>query len=225
MGRLPPLAAGAVFWLALLGCESPERKGAFATRQRSQAVQTTESAGMAGKVSAIAPAVGSTPQKPRRALCGGRLQEGKSLPKKPLSRASAEGAADGSTELLLAKTGFTWINFWAAWCAPCKEEIPRLNDWARRLSAGGSKLTVVFVSLDDDERQLRAFLESSPDLRSTYWLKEGSERDEWMSAAGLSPDPELPIHLLSDAQGKTRCKVQGAVEDSDYPELVGLLGR
>jgi hypothetical protein len=81
------------------------------------------------------------------------------------------------------------------------------------------------VSLDDDERQLEKFLSEQPagGLRATYWLKEGREREDWLSGAGVDPDPELPVHLLLDDKGKIRCRVQGAVEDADFASLVRLL--
>jgi thiol-disulfide isomerase/thioredoxin len=225
MGRLPLVSLGLLL-CAALGCENQERKATFTTRERSQAVEASSTA-TAAQPSAAAEApvkAAKTPEKPRRSLCGGRLEEGRSLPKKRVSKVSASNGKELPAQLAAAKAGFTWINFWAAWCAPCKEEIPRLLGWERQLASGKKvKFDVAFVSIDDDERQLRAFLDGSSDLRSTYWLREGTERDEWMSAAGLEQDPELPIHLLVDSEGKIRCRVQGAVEDSDFSDLVRLL--
>jgi hypothetical protein len=90
----------------------------------------------------------------------------------------------------------------------------------------GSKLRVAFVSLDDDQRQLEAFLNGQPanGLRSTLWLREGKEREDWLSGANQNQDPELPLHLLIDPRGKVRCSVQGAVEDSDFESLRALVG-
>ena len=129
-------------------------------------------------------------------------------------------------ELQVGKGKWTWINFWAAWCVPCKEEIPRLKSWEQKLNQGGTPFRLVFVSLDDDPRQLQHVLKGAPadGLRSTYWLREGEEREDWLKAAGVDPDPELPAHLLVDPQGKIRCVVAGAVEDRDYAELTRLLG-
>ena len=44
--------------------------------------------------------------------------------------------------------------------------------------------SLVFVSLDDDERQLDAFLAQQPQggLRSTLWLPDGHARAEWMKS-------------------------------------------
>jgi hypothetical protein len=78
-----------------------------------------------------------------------------------------------------------------------------------------------FVSLDDDERQLEQFLGSAPEgtPRATYWLRDGRERDEWLTSMGLPKAPELPVQILVDPRGKIRCVVNGAIETGDYNEL------
>ena len=113
----------------------------------------------------------------------------------------------------------------SAWCAPCKEEIPRLNRFEQELVKSAPGFKLAYISLDDDERQLTAFLAGQPPsgLRRTFWLKEGKEREDWLKAAGLDADPELPFHLLFDAKGKLRCVVKGALEDSDLPALKALV--
>jgi thiol-disulfide isomerase/thioredoxin len=213
--------------LALLACDEVKERAPLAPAERSQVIQqkspTTEATGAPAPTPA---ATTSTPPKPRRALCGGRLDaEGKNAPKRPISRMAAAGEPELTGDPAFSG-GFTWVNFWAAWCVPCREEIPRLKDWQRKLSSGGKSFRLQFISVDDDERQLQKFLDEQPaaGLRSTYWLKEGKERDDWLSSAGVSSDPELPVHLLVDAKGKIRCRVQGAVEDADFPVLEGLLG-
>ena len=39
------------------------------------------------------------------------------------------------------------MNFWATWCAPCREEMPLLNQYADRY--GAAPLAVVGVAIDD----------------------------------------------------------------------------
>ncbi|HEV8550972.1 MAG TPA: TlpA disulfide reductase family protein [Polyangiaceae bacterium] len=213
--------------LAGLGCDEKPTHEAPITAERSQAVQGPATTAATTAVTPVtASAAPASPPKARRALCGGKLDaEGKALPvKKPVGRRNAPGAAELPAELALA--GFTWVNFWAAWCVPCKEEIPRLLSFQERLRAQGKAFKVTFVSLDDDERQLMSFLAAQPPagLRSTYWLHEGKEREDWLSAAGVDSDPDLPQHLLVDAKGKVRCRVKGAVEDADFDGLAALLG-
>jgi thiol-disulfide isomerase/thioredoxin len=220
-------------WLFVLtliaGCDEDPKKASLAPAQRSQAVQgpatTATAATSTATAAAAASHAGTASSKPRKALCGGALdREGKAVPKKPLGRRAAAGEPELPAEPAFGG-GFTWVNFWAAWCVPCKEEIPRLKDFERRLTAAGKSFKVTFVSLDDDERQLERFMGEQPPggLRRTYWLKEGQEREEWLIGAGVDPDPDLPAHLLVDSKGKVRCKVRGAIEDADYEGLLALL--
>lgn len=47
------------------------------------------------------------------------------------------------------------VNFWAAWCVPCAEEIPRFV--ALKQKYGGRGLQVIGFSVEDDPRELRDF--------------------------------------------------------------------
>jgi thiol-disulfide isomerase/thioredoxin len=221
-------AKGLLSLLALLAvaCESDKKHEGEVTAERSQAVQAPASQAVATPVTASA-APAPAPKKPHRALCDGKLDPaGPAVPqKKPIGRKAADGVADLPAEP--GFSGFTWVNFWAAWCVPCKEEIPRLLGWQSRLKGQGKNFKVTFVSLDDDERQLGAFLANQPPtgLKATYWLREGKERTDWLAGAGVDPDPDLPQHVLVDAKGKIRCRVRGAVDDSDFESLTSLLSK
>jgi thiol-disulfide isomerase/thioredoxin len=207
------LLAGAA--LAALGCESPgDKKPVSAPLERSQIVEA--------KAGDAAPS--AAPQAPR-VLCAGQLSApGRVVPKKSISQSVASGEAALPENLQLGG-GYTWVNFWAAWCAPCKEEIPRLLHFQQELVKASPSFKLNFVSLDDDERQLGGFLSAQPPsgLRRSYWLKEGKERDEWLKGAGIDAEPDLPFHLLFDAKGKLRCVVKGALEDADLATLRSLV--
>ena len=207
-----------------LGCDDSSKKQPFVTKERSQVVLGSTSSAP----SAPPPATGAVPaKKPRGALCAGELEKpARDMPKSSISRASAPGVAEQPDKVQTGAGKWTWINFWAAWCVPCKEEMPRLLAWEQKLTAAGKPFRLVFVTIDDDERQLKNFLAAQPasGVRSTYWLREGKEREEWLRGLGFDGEPELPAHVLVDPRGKTRCVVNGAVEDSDYPQVAGLIG-
>jgi thiol-disulfide isomerase/thioredoxin len=141
------------------------------------------------------------------------------------SHAEAAGAPVLGGTLPPRRGRWTWINFWAAWCKPCKEEIPRLVGWRDRLASAQSPISLVFVSLDDDARQLDAFLERQPadGLRSTRWLPDGRARNAWMTSLRMKSAPELPEHALVDPEGHVRCFIEGEVEDGDYAEIAALV--
>jgi len=227
MGRLSSLSfVLSVALPTLAACDTVSEKDApMATNERSQAI--TQKGPATTSVPATIPVKTTEPALPKkpRSLCAGKLGEaGHSFPKKHVSRAAAKGAAELPEALTVAAGKWTWVNFWAAWCAPCKEEIPRLLGFEQKLGTSGA-FRLSFVSLDDDERQLHDFLEGQPSsgLRASYWLKEGNEREDWLKAAGQNPDAPLPFHLLIDPKGKIRCAIQGAVEDGDYAEISGIV--
>jgi peroxiredoxin len=47
------------------------------------------------------------------------------------------------------------LNFWATWCPPCVDEVPSLEELARRID--GSDLRMLAVSVDDDWSAIRRF--------------------------------------------------------------------
>lgn len=210
------------------GCDDGEKPATTAPRARSQAVVVA--AGSADSPATASPATASpgtakaqapSEGKPPRSLCEPlQASARKPLPQE-VSRAAAQGAVPLEARLAVGGGRVTWVNFWAAWCVPCKEEIPRLLAWEKELAAAGIPFTVQFVSLDDDSRQLQAFLDAQPGegLRRTYWLREGSQREEWLAQVGLDVDPRLPLHLVVGGDGKSHCVVDGAVEDGDRAEV------
>lgn len=223
MNKTHSLLAGLLLGL---GCDNSDKPPVSAPQERSQVVaaKAGDSAPKAAPPEVV-PAVASGAPKAPRALCAGQMSgPGRTVAKKAVSQSVAAGEAQLPDALPLGG-GYTWVNFWAAWCKPCKEEIPRLLRFQQELAKVSPGFKVAFVSLDDDERQLGAFLaeQTSSGLRRTWWLKEGKEREEWLKAAALESDPDLPFHLLFDPKGKLRCVVKGAVEDADLASLKQLV--
>ena len=206
--------------LALLGCEEkPESPST--TTGRSNGVIATNGAGAAASANSAPSAPKAAKSEPRKgALCG---------PTKLRSLPSDRISGQGTSSLPFAggavpSGALTWVNLWAAWCEPCKKELPLLQKWKRDLAKKGVSLELVFVSIDDDQRQLAQFLEKHPaSLSSTYWLEEGAMRDAWLRKAEIPADPRLPVHLLVNPSGDVFCQIDGAIEESDFPEVEKLL--
>lgn len=227
MGGLPAVISKARATLALMtaglafGCEEKSNPPA-APKERSQAVQVASA--VATMPTAPPPTPASAPARERPVICAQQLgQTPKDAPKSPVSRAGKEGVLP--EKMPFGRGAWTWVNLWAAWCVPCKEEMPMLRSWQEKTAGERVPLKVLFVSIDDDARQLDTFLGTQPEngTRSTYWLRDGKERAAWLKEVGYANDPELPAHVLVDPEGKIRCRQQGAVEESDFGEVLRIL--
>jgi thiol-disulfide isomerase/thioredoxin len=220
VSRAALLAGAAVL---ALGCDEP--KGELPppppTSGRSNAVV----AGDAGaSPSAPATAMAAPTSSAPRQLCTTRDQ--RPAPRSAIRTAAAPGTAPPEAVIPFGAGKWIWLNLWAAWCGPCKEEMPRLIAWRDKLRQRGVLLDLAFVSIDDDERQLARFLETQPQggVRSTYWLPEGPTRATWLGALALKETPELPVQALVAPSGQVACIIQGAVEERDYATLASFFG-
>ncbi len=210
--------------VVMAGCDKGDPV-ATAPTSRSEAVLTT--AAPAPTPSAAPHAAPSAPAAPRK-LCETELtQPGHALPKTALAHAEASGAMSIGDKIKAGSGRWTWVNFFAAWCGPCKEEIPRLRAWEQRLAKAGTPIQLVFVSLDDDERQLGKFLDAQPTegVRASLWLKSGPSRDQWLAGMKMKNPPDLPEHALIDGAGQVRCLLEGAVDESDYMQFAAIVKR
>ena len=118
------------------------------------------------------------------------------------------------------KGSWHWVNLFASWCGPCKEEIPMLTRWETALRP---KMNLTFLSLDDDERELRKFLSGGNGVRLARWHRSESERSEFLRALGLKTAPSLPLQILVDPEQRVRCIVDGAIEERDFERIRALV--
>ena len=224
LGRLPPLSGVAIAFAGaamMTACDRTAGEGAAGgPSARSESISAASTMPIAStSASAQAPAA------PPRKLCDDDLgQPGRTLPKGSFTGVAAAGEARPDNRLTPDRTKWTWINFFAGWCGPCKEEMPRLRGFQQKLAGS---LDVVFVSLDDDERQLRQFLEgqSASGVRSALWLQPGKTRASWLAGLHLKESPDLPAHVLVDRAGKVRCVAGGAIEDQDFATIAAIVKR
>jgi len=80
-------------------------------------------------------------------------------------------ARDGSTLKSNSLKGeVVVLNFWATYCAPCRHEIPELNEFAAR---SGAK--VIGISLDQSGPQAVRQYEQSENLKLNYTVVFGDE--------------------------------------------------
>jgi peroxiredoxin len=98
------------------------------------------------------------------------------------------------------------VNFWATWCAPCKAEIPLLEEFEHAYARQG--LTVIGVSMDESGwSSVRPFTEA---LKINYPVVIGSEG--LASRYGLIG---LPTTFLIDREGRIAATHVGIISRGD----------
>ena len=94
------------------------------------------------------------------------------------------------------------VNFWATWCAPCREEIPDLKALHSDLEEDG--LTVIGVALDRKGREVvDPFVDQHEINYPIVVDAEGSAEAE------LGPIPGLPTTILVTPDGQITKRVVG----------------
>ena len=202
--------------LLAAACDDPKKASGGG---RSEQVVTTAAA--ATSASATPTAEHSAPAPHSGPLCD---RSPRALPRSSAAYVDATGAVSDRAAPWTGKRA-VWVSFFASWCGPCKEEIPRLQRFVGKLASDGIPIDLTYVSIDDDLRQLTAFLAQQPEggLKSSYWLKDGPPRTAWLAPFKMSADAPLPEHGLFDGKGKLRCWVSGAIDEGDYAQIASAL--
>ncbi len=122
--------------------------------------------------------------------------------------------------------GWTWVNLWATWCAPCVEEMELLGRWRDGFASDGMQVGFELVSIDAPDRgkDLAAF--RTKGLPGPIrWLRSEEDLVPLLDSLGVARDAMIPIHALVDASGWLRCVRVGAIHEQDYAVVKGLLAR
>ena len=92
------------------------------------------------------------------------------------------------------------LNFWASWCKPCVDEMPSLNEFAKRMEKEG--VTVLGISVDHDEAKYKKFLKDANIAFQTY-------RDDKANIPASYGTFKYPETYIIDKQGKVVEKIIG----------------
>jgi peroxiredoxin len=107
------------------------------------------------------------------------------------------------------------INFWAAWCTPCTDEVPKLVALQEKYRAQGFR--VIGVSMEDQDRALREFYRKN---KMNYPVVAGNEK----IAAAYGGILGLPTSVLISRDGSIRARRPGLADFSKLEqEIIALL--
>jgi len=112
------------------------------------------------------------------------------------------------------------LNFWASWCAPCVEEAPSLNEFAKTFKDSG--VVVLGVSVDRNEPAFQNFVKR-------FDVSYPTARDPREDLSYRYGTYKIPESYIIDRNGKVLRKYAGLPERDGQaiswmdPELVGFV--
>ena len=111
------------------------------------------------------------------------------------------------------------VNIWATWCAPCRAEMPALDELERR--AGDESFAVVPINIDmGDVEKPKGFYEETKLTALPFFRDETMGVFNELKKAGVAFG--LPVTLLVDADGCARAAMNGAAHWSS-PDAFALV--
>ncbi len=125
---------------------------------------------------------------------------------------------DGQARKLSALRGkAVVVNFWATWCGPCQEELPRLAQMAQ--SYAGKPISFVFISIDaaKDRGKIPATLERLH-VSLDSWV--GADTDT-LDDFGLGNI--VPGTIILDDKGEVVTRIMGEAREEDVRIAVDWL--
>jgi thiol-disulfide isomerase/thioredoxin len=109
------------------------------------------------------------------------------------------------------------LNFWATWCGPCKEELPRLGKLAQQYSK--DNIVFVLVSIDEQKKlpSVREFV-AQQRVALPVWVGSSPEQLEDLSGTNI-----VPATLIVDQKGEVVRAINGEAREEDVKQAVDWL--
>ena len=154
-----------------------------------------------------------------------------SVPAPPIELAALDGSR---FSLASARGQLVFVNFWAPWCPPCRDEMPSMIRLGQELQARHpGKFRMVAVTVDEDLAAVREFFAAPPfggpppGVTIAHDADQSVTRAYYCTARGSCPDIKFPETYIVDGTGRLVAYVVGP-RDWDHPAarafLEALLG-
>jgi thiol-disulfide isomerase/thioredoxin len=109
------------------------------------------------------------------------------------------------------------VNFWATWCAPCREEIPALIEVQEELATKGAQIVGIAIDQPDKVRPYAA------EMRINYPILVGELDAMELTRAAGNAVGGLPFTVIVDRRGDIAGTVSGRVTAEKLRAMLGPL--
>ena len=100
------------------------------------------------------------------------------------------------------------LNFWATWCAPCKEEMPSLDDLQSNVMMGNLKIFPINIGQEDGSKSESFFKELNIQNLDIYF-------DAPITLAKKFSLRGVPTTIIFNKEGKEFARVIGSINFND----------
>jgi thiol-disulfide isomerase/thioredoxin len=132
-------------------------------------------------------------------------------------------ALDGSRVSLAASRGqVVFVNFWATWCPPCRDEMPSMVALGQDLASRyPGQFKMIAVTVDEDLADVRSYFAAPPfsgppgAMTIAHDADQAVTRAYYLQARGFVPDLKFPETYIVDKAGRLVAFVVGPRDWSD----------
>lgn len=136
---------------------------------------------------------------------------------KPLPDLKFKDIAGNSKDLDSLHGSITVVSFWATWCAPCRDELPRLSHLSDKLADQGIHFVAISIDAPKDRAKVEPFLQKN-NVTLNVWV--GGDAD-MLGRVGLGEI--VPGTIVLDKDGEVVGRIMGEARDADVTGYIDWL--
>lgn len=125
---------------------------------------------------------------------------------------------DGTVVNLKSPGKLVLINYWAIWCAPCRKEVPELNELMHEYS---DKLLVIGINYDDAQGNQLTDQMTRLGIEFPNLIKQAGQADPRL-LWDMQPVTVLPETLIIGANGNLQQRLIGPQDKASLEVLLEL---
>jgi thiol-disulfide isomerase/thioredoxin len=131
---------------------------------------------------------------------------------KPVPDLHFKDLAGHAEKLSSLQGSITVVTFWATWCTPCQEELPRIVQLQQEYAAKGIRFVAISIDTAKDRAKIQPFLQQH-NITLDVWT--GADAD---TLDRLHLGDEVPATIVLDKDGEPAGRILGEA----HPEDIGI---